>query len=89
MVTLHVERPSAYGMICDGLDSGGQQVSVRLKATPLYNSSESYCNSSPPPPILYTVNDAVWVFTSQDGGRCLYTDHDMEEVIPAFMAGSA
>ena len=89
MVTLHVERPSAYGMICDGLDSNGQQVSVRLKATPLYTSRDSYCNSSPPPPILYTVNDAVWAFNSQDGGRCIYTDHDIAEVIPAFMAGSA
>ena len=86
MVTLHVERPSAYGMIQDGIDSEGQQVSVRLKATPLYNNDDSYCNSSPPPPVLYTVNDAAFLFNSQDGGRCLYTDRALEEVIPAFMS---
>ena len=86
MVTLHVERPSAYGMIQDGIDSQGQQVSVRLKATPLYSNDDSYCNSSPPPPVLYTVNDAAFLFNSQDGGRCLYTDRALEEVIPAFMS---
>ena len=86
MVTLHVERPSAYGMIQDGIDSGGQQVSVRLKATPLYNNTGSYCNSNPPPPVLYTVNDAAFLFNSQDGGRCLYTDRNLDEVIPTFMS---
>ena len=73
-------------MIQDGIDSEGQQVSVRLKATPLYNNDDSYCNSSPPPPVLYTVNDAAFLFNSQDGGRCLYTDRALEEVIPAFMS---
>ena len=84
--TLKVERPSAMGMICDGLDSKGEQVSVRLTAKPKYpGGTDQYCAASPPPPVLYTVNDSFFIFNSRDGGQCIYSDKDFNEVVTSFM----
>ena len=84
--TLKVERPSAMGMICDGLDSKGEQISVRLSAKPKYNNvNDQYCATNPPPPVLYTVNDSYFIFNSRDGGECIYSDKDFNEVLSSFM----
>ena len=88
ITTIKVERPSAMGLICDGLDSNGEQVSVRLSAKPLTTNTtyDEYCTKSPPPPVLITVNDAFFIFNSKDGGQCIYSDRNFNEVLPAFMS---
>ena len=88
LVTLKVERPSAMGLICDGLDSQGQQVSVRLNATPKSTSSavDEYCAQNLGiPPVLITVNDSFYIFSSRNGGECIYSDRDFNSVCSAFM----
>ena len=87
LLTLKVERPSAMGLICDGLDSKGQQVSVRLTAKPKYpGANDEYCAQQPPPPVLYTVSDSFFIFNAKDGGQCIYSDRDFNEVVEQFMS---
>ena len=86
---IKVERPSAMGLICDGLDSRGTQIPIRLQARPKYNERfDSYCGdpNSVVPPILITVNDSYWVFNAKDGGQCLYTSRPFNETVALFMA---
>ena len=88
IITLKVERPSAMGLICDGLDSKGQQVSVRLEAKPKVTDSniDEYCTQNlGVAPILVTVNDAYYVFNSRDGGQCLHSEKEFNETVPSFM----
>ena len=88
MIILHVERPSAMGLICDGLDSAGHQVSVRIQGTPIYPGSgvDTYCANSPPAPILYVIYDTFWAFNSQNEGTCIYSDRPFNESIGNFMS---
>ena len=66
--SIHVERPSAIGLICDGLDSKGAQVPIRLSATPsdYSDANDYYCGKNNltniPPPTLITVNDSYFIF---------------------------
>ena len=88
IITLKVERPSAMGLICDGLDSKGQQVSVRLEAKPKVSDSniDEYCTQNlGVAPILCTVNDCYFIFNSKDGGQCLHSDKEFNDVLPSFM----
>ena len=88
LITLKVERPSAMGLICDGLDSNGQQVSVRLNATPKSTNSaiDEYCSQNLGiPPVLVTVNDSYYIFSSRNGGECIYSDRDFNETVSSFM----
>ena len=90
LLTIKVERPSALGLICDGLDSNGQQVSARLHAVPNCDiASNPYFKASPPAPELITVNDSYFIFSSADGGRCIYSDIDFNEALQNFMGTSA
>ena len=87
--TFKVERPSAMGLICDGLDSKGQQVPIRLTASnPMGGDDNTYCNreGGVPPPILVTVNDACLMFNAKDGGKCQYANGDFNDQIKTFMA---
>ena len=88
VTTIKVERPSAMGLICDGLDSNGEQVSVRLSAKPLTTNAtyDEYCTKTPPPPVLITVNDAFFIFNSKEGGQCMYSDKNFNDVMQAFMS---
>ena len=88
MIILHVERPSAMGLICDGLDSDGHQVSVRIQGTPIYSGEgiDTYCANSPPPPVLYVVYDTFWAFNSQNEGSCIYSDRPFNDEIDQFMS---
>ena len=88
MIILHVERPSAMGLICDGLDSDGHQVSVRIQGTPIYSGEgiDTYCANSPPPPVLYVVYDTFWAFNSQNEGTCIYSDRPFNDEIDQFMS---
>ena len=87
-----VERPTAMGLICDGLDSKGYQVPIRLMAAPLeYSQYDGYCyasetNKTVPPPILITVNDSYFVFNSKDGGQCIYSNRPFNETVATFMS---
>ena len=87
MIILHVERPSAMGLICDGLDSAGHQVSVRIQGTPIYPGSgiDTYCANHPPAPILYVIYDTFWAFNSQNEGTCVYSDRPFNDTIGNFM----
>ena len=86
-----VERPSAMGLICDGLDSKGYQVPIRLMAQPKYATPyDQYCyyseNTAPlPPPILITVNDSYFIFNSKDGGQCIYSNREFNDTVATFM----
>ena len=91
--SLKVERPSAMGLICDGLDSKGYQVPVRLMASPEFAGCQydSYCHESEtnhtvPPPILITVNDSYFIFNSKDGGQCIYSNRPFNETVSTFMS---
>lgn len=95
LVTLKVERPSALGLIFDGLDSKGQQVSVRLSGKPLFGGEvDEYYNVDgnpdlhPPPPVLFTVNDSFMIFNSRNGGQSISSDRDFNEVVKVFMYDS-
>ena len=79
--SIHVERPSAIGLICDGLDSKGAQVPIRLTATPSAYSAEHDL----PPPVLVTVNDSYFIFNARDGGQCIYSNRPFNEMVHAFM----
>ena len=90
VVSLKVERPSAMGLICDGLDSKGYQVPIRLHAVPTYgegNEFDEYCGDAAnmPPPILVTVNDSYFIFNSKDGGQCLYSNRSFNDTVKTFM----
>ena len=87
--TFKVERPSAMGLICDGLNSHGQQTPIRLTASnALSGGANTYCSNAntPPPPILITVNDACLMFNAKDGGQCIYSNGEFNEQIKSFMA---
>ena len=87
VTTLKVERPSAMGMVCDGLNSHGEQVSVRLSAKPKYTgTADEYCAQNPPAPVLYTVNDSYFIFNSKNNGECIYSDKDFNDKVNEFMA---
>ena len=87
-----VERPSAMGLICDGLDSKGYQVPIRLMAQPKYSTAyDQYAYKSEhttalPPPILITVNDSYFIFNSKDGGQCIYSNRPFNETVATFMS---
>ena len=87
-----VERPTAMGLICDGLDSKGYQVPIRLMAQPKYaTANDLYCyksenTSALPPPILITVNDSYFIFNSKDGGQCIYSNRPFNETVATFMS---
>ena len=86
---IKVERPSAMGLICDGLDSKGTQIPIRLQARPKYPETyDTYCGDpdNVVPPILITVNDCYWVFNAKNGGQCLYTSRPFNETVALFMA---
>ena len=86
---IKVERPTAMGLICDGLDSKGTQIPIRLQARPKYpDKYDAYCAdpNNVQPPILITVNDSYWVFNAKDGGQCLYTSRPFNETVALFMA---
>ena len=86
---IKVERPTAMGLICDGLDSRGTQIPIRLQARPKFAEKyDSYCGDPDEvvPPILITVNDSYWVFNAKDGGQCLYTSRPFNETVALFMA---
>ena len=87
--SIHVERPSAIGLICDGLDSKGAQVPIRLTAKPSAYSTtkDKYCGKSAdiPPPVLVTVNDSYFIFNARDGGQCIYSNRPFNEMVHAFM----
>ena len=90
LISLKVERPSAMGLICDGLDSKGYQVPVRLQASPTYTNCQydEYCGNTDgtvPPPILITVNDSYFIFNSKDGGQCLYSNRPFNDTVKTFM----
>ena len=86
---IKVERPTAMGLICDGLDSKGFQTPIRLTAKPKYTNhgDDEYCgkNDRVPPPILVTVNDSFWLFNSKNGGECLYSARPFNKTVDLFM----
>ena len=98
VAAIKVERPSAMGLICDGLDSKGFQVPIRLSAQPTYDTTkdtatvgvkvDQYCavGEKIPPPILITVNDAYWIFNAKNGGQCIYSNRPFNETVDLFMA---
>ena len=86
---IKVERPSAMGLICDGLDSKGTQIPIRLQARPKFTETyDTYCGDPDhmQPPVLITVNDSYWIFNSKNGGQCLYTSRPFNETVGLFMA---
>ena len=86
---IKVERPTAMGLICDGLDSKGFQTPIRLTAKPKFTNctEDLYCRQAAnhPPPILVTVNDSFWLFNSKDGGECLYSARPFNKTVDLFM----
>lgn len=89
LVTLKVERPSAMGMITDGLDSAGQSVAIRLKAKKKFEGDiDDYCTKSPPPPVLVLISDTFWLFSAKDGGKCILSDGNFNEVRTSFLSGA-
>ena len=72
-MTLKCERPSAMGMIMDGIDSRGRQVAVRLSGQIKDSSKDEYQTKNPPPPILALVNDAVIAFSTANGGMIKFS----------------
>ena len=85
------ERPSAMGLIQDGLNSNGAQVAVRLRAVPEFGPNcqyDEYCcsDSQIPAPVLVLVNDSYFIFNSKNGGQCMYSSEPLESKVPAFMS---
>ena len=98
---IKVERPSAMGLVTDGLNSNGQSVPIRLSAKPKFNLRyDAYCGYAtnpengnpkanavqPPPPELITVNDSYLVFNSKRGGQCKYSNAPFNEFVSSFMS---
>ncbi len=89
VITIPVERNSGAGIYFDGLDTEGQNVSVELRANPIYQGvNDTYyrwtgnTTPNPPPPVLATVQDTFWIFSSRRGGMCVYeTDKSFNEVV--------
>lgn len=90
LTTIKVERPSAMGLIFDGLDTKGSQTSIKLYGNPIiegqYNDYYPEGGDQPPPPIMYTINDSFFMFNSRNGGQCLYSDRDFNEIQQRFLA---
>lgn len=89
LVTIKVERPSAMGMVNDGPDSNGQSVPIRLKAKKKFDGeSDDYCTKQPPPPVLVLISDTFWLFSAKDGGKCILSDGNYNDVKTAFLSGA-
>ncbi len=91
-VTLQAERSGGPGIYFDGLHSNGENQAIELRGSPIYSGeTDTYYNvrqrmedapTRPPAPLLCTVEDCFWVFTSRNGGECYYIkDHTAEEVL--------
>ncbi|KAA6361305.1 MAG: hypothetical protein EZS28_043168, partial [Streblomastix strix] len=64
-----VERNDSSGVTFDGLNIKGQNISISLKANPIYQgAADVYCATNPIPPILITVSDTYWLFSALNGG---------------------
>ncbi len=92
VITIPVERSSGAGIYFDGLDTNGQNVSVELRANPIYQGAlDTYYtpevgqSTRPPPPTLAMVMDTYWLFSASRGGICHYeTRSELSEVIDHF-----
>ena len=89
MAIFPVERSSGAGLYFDGLDTKGQNVSVELRANPIYQGQyDTYYDVTgnndvhPPPPVLAMCQDTYWIFTARNGGTCVYeTNKDFNESV--------
>ncbi|KAA6363200.1 MAG: hypothetical protein EZS28_041273, partial [Streblomastix strix] len=93
MITLQCERNSNGALTFDGLDTRNQNTSVELRGAPIFQGvTDCFYNvdtagKRPPHPILYTVHDTFWLFSSNQGGSCVYdTTHSFDEVIGSVTA---
>ncbi|KAA6388439.1 MAG: hypothetical protein EZS28_016035 [Streblomastix strix] len=88
LMTLQCKRNSNGALTFDGLDTQNQNVSVELRKAQIYQgATDSYyivdtSEKRSPPPILCTVHDTFWLFSSAAGGSCIYdSNHSFDEVI--------
>jgi hypothetical protein len=99
-ITLRTERPSAAGVIDDGLDSGGKNETITLTAAPMYtgrlntyfyiyptSASTELQSLRPVEPLLLLVNDMFFAFRRMPDGetRCIFTDGDVDDELERFM----
>ncbi|KAA6390466.1 MAG: hypothetical protein EZS28_014007 [Streblomastix strix] len=87
-MTLQCERNNNGALTFDGLNTKNQNTSVKLRGMPIYQrAAETYFNDDnngkyPPPPILCTVHETFWLFSSNNGESCKYDiNHSFDEVI--------
>ncbi|KAA6369997.1 MAG: hypothetical protein EZS28_034476 [Streblomastix strix] len=87
-VSLQGERNSNSSLTFDGLDIQNQNTLVELKRMPIYQGAvDTYYGivtngKYPPPPVLCTVHDTFWLFSSNNGVSCNYdATHSFDEVI--------
>ncbi|KAA6403791.1 MAG: hypothetical protein EZS28_000684 [Streblomastix strix] len=88
MITLQCERNSNGALKFEGLDTNNQNGSVELRGAPIYqDDTDCYYNvdlmgKKPPPPILCTIHDTIWLFGPANGGSCIYdVNNTFDEVI--------
>jgi len=91
-ITLQAERSGGPGVYFDGLHSNGENRAIELRGAPIYSGeTDTYYNvrkrlvdapTRPPAPLLCTVQDCFWIFSTKNGGECHYIkDHTAEEVL--------
>ncbi|KAA6388017.1 MAG: hypothetical protein EZS28_016452 [Streblomastix strix] len=88
MVLLQCKRNSNGTLTFDGLDTMNQNTSFELRGAPIYQGvTDCYYNvdingKRPPSPIICTVHEIFWLFSSFQGGSCNYDAiYSFDEVI--------
>jgi hypothetical protein len=68
------ERAGADEWFFDGMDSHNALVNIQLFGSPIDSQHDVYApsGSNPPPPLLFTLQEAIFKFTSHNGGAVEY-----------------
>lgn len=53
-----------------------------------YNYYKNYNGNLLPPPLLYRLNEAYWIFSSCNSGECIYDDNDFNQTVVNFISGA-
>jgi hypothetical protein len=81
------ERSGADDTYFDGMDSHNALINVQLFGGPIDSNNDVYVNPTDAPtpvPLLFTLQETIFKFTSRGGGTCdYYTSYDGETMFKA------
>ena len=84
-----LERTSVGDLSFDGTDSGGQNIAVSIRGTPIFQGAmDTYYDvrgdgtARPPPPTMAMKQRCSWIFTARGNGTCTFeTNRPLPEAV--------